>query len=128
MPTDQMEVSNLTIVDPETGQETKIDTIPTLTMTIDDTSQFEPIKALQEPKEITGTLEIKDMKTLRKLLYKSFTVSGSTEEIARGVFVNMPLGHEVVDLDFKQNRTHKKKRINKKWAKRYGYTCTVYYV
>ena len=28
----------------------------------------------------------------------------------------------VVPDSKKQNRTHKKKRINKKWAKRYGYT------
>lgn len=28
----------------------------------------------------------------------------------------------VVPDSKKQNRTHRKKRINKKWAKRYGYT------
>ena len=28
----------------------------------------------------------------------------------------------VVPDSKKQNKTHKKKRINKKWAKRYGYT------
>lgn len=28
----------------------------------------------------------------------------------------------VISPSKKQNRTHKKKRINKKWAKRYGYT------
>lgn len=28
----------------------------------------------------------------------------------------------VVPDSKRQNRTHKKKRINKKWAKRYGYT------
>lgn len=28
----------------------------------------------------------------------------------------------------KQAKIHKKKRINKKWKKRYGYTCTLYYV
>ena len=28
----------------------------------------------------------------------------------------------VVPDNKKQNRTHRKKRINKKWAKRYGYT------
>lgn len=30
----------------------------------------------------------------------------------------------VVPDSKKQNRTHKKKRINKKWAKRYGYTTS----
>ena len=40
-----------------------------------------------------------------------------------GVFANytgIPI--IVVPDNKKQNRTHKKKRINKKWAKRYGYT------
>ena len=26
-----------------------------------------------------------------------------------------------------QNRNHRKHRINKKWAKRYGYACTIHY-
>lgn len=30
----------------------------------------------------------------------------------------------VVPDNKKQNRTHKKKRINRKWAKRYGYTIS----
>ena len=40
-----------------------------------------------------------------------------------GIFANytgIPI--IVVPDNKKQNRTHKKKRINKKWAKRYGYT------
>lgn len=128
MPTDKLDVSNLYITDPETGQETKMDTIPTLTMTTDAGVNHEPIKAFEPPREITGTFEIKNMKALRELLYKSFTVSGSIDEMVREVFLNMPLGREVVDLEFKQNKTHKKKRINKKYAKKYGYTCKVYYV
>ena len=128
MPTDKMEVGNLTFTDPKTGQETRINTIATLTMATDDTSQYEPIKTPEYPREITGTFKIKDMKALRELLYKSFTVSSTIEEIAREVFLNMPLGYEVVHLDFKQNKTHKKKRISKKWARKHGYTCKVYYV
>ena len=128
MPTDKLEVSSLTIVDPETGQEARIDSIPTLTMATDETLDYEPIIDWDKPKEINGTFEIKDMGVLWDLLYKSFTVSGTIEEITREVFLNMPLGHAVVHLDFKQNRTHRKKRINKKWARKYGYTCKVYYV
>ena len=30
----------------------------------------------------------------------------------------------VISDNKKQNRTHKKNRINKKWAKRYGYTIS----
>ena len=40
-----------------------------------------------------------------------------------GIFANytgIPI--IVVPDSKKQNRTHRKKRINKKWAKRYGYT------
>ena len=42
-----------------------------------------------------------------------------------GIFANytgIPI--IVVPDSKKQNRTHKKKRINKKWAKRYGYTTS----
>jgi len=127
MPTDKLEVGNLTFVNLETRQEIQIDTTPTLTMATDETIEHEPIKSFEQTEEITGTFEIKNMKALRDLLYKSFAVRGSIEEIARKVFLNMPLGHEVVDLEFMQNRIHKKKRINKKWAKRYGYTCIVFY-
>lgn len=41
----------------------------------------------------------------------------------KGIFANytgIPI--IVVPDNKKQNRKHKKKRINKKWAKRYGYT------
>lgn len=128
MSTDKMEVSNLTIVDPETGLETNINAIPTLTMATDKTLDCEPIIGWDRPMEFNATLEVKNTKRLMDTLFKSFTVSGSIDEIVRKVFLNMPLGREVVDLDFKQNKTNKKKRINKKWAKRYGYTCKVFYV
>lgn len=131
MPIDKLEVKNVFITNPDTGEKTELKGVSTLTMTTDETSQYEPIKAF-DSKGFTGTLEKATtklvMKVLRDILYKSFTVRGSIEEIVREVFLNMPLGHEVVDLEFKQNKTHKKKRINKKWKKRYGYTCKVYYV
>lgn len=37
-----------------------------------------------------------------------------------GIYTGIPI--IVVPDSKKQNRTHKKKRINKKWSKRYGYT------
>ena len=37
-----------------------------------------------------------------------------------GAYTSIPI--IVVPDNKKQNRTHKKKRINKKWAKKYGYT------
>lgn len=114
---------------PEILNNVDLQLIQDISMPMDNIGEFGPIVNPTESKGFTATMEINEigMKTLRDLLYKSFTVTGSIEEIAREVFVNMPLGHEVVDLEFKQNRTHRKKRINKKWAKRYGYTCTVFY-
>lgn len=37
-----------------------------------------------------------------------------------GIYAGVPI--IVVPDNKKQNKVHKKKRINKKWAKRYGYT------
>lgn len=37
-----------------------------------------------------------------------------------GTYAGIPI--IVIPDSKKQNRTHRKKRINKKWAKRYGYT------
>ena len=37
-----------------------------------------------------------------------------------GSYTGIPI--IVIPDSKKQNRTHRKKRINKKWAKRYGYT------
>lgn len=127
MPTDKMEVGNLFIVDPNTGDKIELVGIQEITF-----EPLEPIdtKFLSLPPEYNFSIDMFRIsaKALRDILYKTFTVTGTVEEIARQVFLNIPLGREVVDLDFKQNKTHKKKRINKKWARKYGYTCKVYYV
>ena len=39
-------------------------------------------------------------------------------EIYQNVYAGMPV---IIVPSKRQRRTHKKKRINKKWAKRYGY-------
>lgn len=39
-------------------------------------------------------------------------------EIYQNVYAGMPV---IIAPSKRQRRTHKKKRINKKWAKRYGY-------
>jgi len=66
--------------------------------------------------------ELKEMLMPKKLVCK-----GSPEEIAKGIFRELPHEAEIQEVDLRQSKTHKKKRINKKWAKRYGYICTVYY-
>ena len=38
-------------------------------------------------------------------------------------FLSFPLDYVEDDLATKHRRKHKKKRINKKWAKRYGFKC-----
>lgn len=44
-------------------------------------------------------------------------------DINNGLFANYTgISIIVIPDNKKQNKTHKKKRINKKWAKRYGYT------
>lgn len=35
-----------------------------------------------------------------------------------------PIGYLIYCDDYKQAKTHRKSRINKKWAKRYGYVLT----
>ncbi len=63
------------------------------------------------------------------LLYDYITAQGTLDEIAQEVYQKiLQHGHyETKHVDIAQIATHKKKRINKKWAKRYGYICRVYY-
>lgn len=127
MPIKDMEVSNVFTVDPEIGEETEIKGVETLTVTTDEAIDYNPNTSFAEPIEFNATMEVKDMRRLKDLLYKSITVTGTLGEISRQVFLGLPLHYEIVDLEFKQNRTHRKKRINKKYANKYGYTCKVYY-
>ncbi len=76
-----------------------------------------------------GAPEVTDKKALLPILYDYITVQGTLNEIAQEVYRKILWhGHyETKHVDIAQIATHKKKRINKKWAKRYGYVCRVYY-
>lgn len=108
MPTDKLEVGNLFIVDLDTGERTELNGIEEVTFTTEDTSVSNENKAYITPRELSLSLDISDISIeMMEMLMPKFRILG---------------------LMYSQNKTHRKKRINKKWAKKYGYTCTVYYV
>ena len=81
------------------------------------------------PQEITIPFEVTGEKALLPILYDYITVQGTLNEIAQEVYRKILWhGHyETKHVDIVQIATHKKKRTNKKWAKRYGYICRVYF-
>lgn len=134
MPPDNIQANNLTFTNLETGQEVKLDIIPTLTMTTGQESEHEPYMDLTEPKGFTATMEVKEIgMRMINMLKGRKAFQGSVDEISATLFNFISwqwatIGESTIyDINIKQNRTHKKKRINKKWAKRYGYTCYVDY-
>lgn len=133
MPTKELDIGNLFIVDPNTGERTELKDIPTLTMTTDETLDYEPIIGWDKPKEFTATMEVKEIgMRMINMLRGRKVFKGSMDDISlmlwNFIFNQwVTLGESTIyDIKIKQNRTHKKHRINKKWAKRYGYTCTVF--
>lgn len=136
MPTDKLEVENVFIVDLETGQRTELKGIDeVLIITKEDLDKNEPYMSLTEPKEFTATMEVKEigMRMLNMIRGRKIFKGNMNDIVLK--LINFIYVHRVAfgycniyDICIKQNRTHKKKRINKKWAKRYGYTCMVYYV
>ncbi|MSU01913.1 hypothetical protein [Tissierella pigra] len=127
MPIDKLDVENIYMIDPNTGERTELKGVADITVATEDISAYEPIVPYAGDTSFAMDVTVSD-EFKEKFFPKKLTVKGSIEEIVREVFLNMPLGHEVVDLEFKQNRIHNKKRINKKWGKRHGYTCTVIYI
>lgn len=64
---------------------------------------------------------------LNKLLPKKIVLQGNPENLAKGIFKKLPSSANILSIDIFQTKKHRNKRIDKKWAKRYGYTCIVYY-
>lgn len=128
MPTDKLDLSigKMYIENPETGERTELNGIEDITIATLDTSKFEPITI---PKEYTLSVDLANMpdETMQMLFGKKLVCTGSPEEIRKKLFWELPINANILNLDLIQNKTHKKHRINKKWAKRYGYTCTVFY-
>lgn len=64
---------------------------------------------------------------LNKFLPKKIVFQGNPRSLAKDLFYQLPSGVNILEINLFQTRKHKKKRIDKKWQKRYGYTCIVYY-
>lgn len=95
----EMYIENL-----ETGERTKFEGISDISIDYDECEcDYEPMKLSEE---FSFTLDIAEMPILTTL--RLLGLDGS-------------IGWKIV-----QNKQHKKKRINKKWAKKYGYTCLVW--
>lgn len=127
MPTDKLEVENIFIVDSNTGERTELKGVADITVTTEDISAYEPIRPYTGDISFAMDVEVSD-EFKEMLLAKKLIAKGNLEEIAKEIFLGLPLKSRILDLEFMQNRIHKSKRINKKWAKRYGYTCTVIYI
>jgi hypothetical protein len=106
MPPDKLkfDVGNIFIKDLNTGEETELNGIADINITTDRIEEIEPIRT---PREMSFSMD----------------VSVISIEIIEQLMPKV----RILGLLYSQNKTHKKKRINKKWAKRYGYTCTVFY-
>lgn len=127
MPPDNLDVCKIYIENLETGERTELNGIEDITIATLDTSKFEPITI---PKEYNISMDISNISDeVKDMLFgKKLVCTGSLEEISNKVFKEIPDIKSILNIDLIQNRIHKKHRINKKWAKRYGFTCTVYYV
>lgn len=107
MPPDKLkfDVGNIFIKDLNTGEETELNGIADINITTDRIEEIEPIRT---PREMSFSMD----------------VSVISIEIIEQLMPKV----RILGLLYSQNRIHRKYRINKKWAKRYGYTCTVYYI
>lgn len=126
MPPEEMPTGTLYMINPNTGEEIELDGIQEITMEPVEPIDIEPIKT---DGEIEISMDVKISDELKEMLMpKKLVCKGSPEEIAKQIFRGLPLEAEIQAASLRQSKTHKKKRINKKWAKRYGYICTVYYL
>ncbi|SCG82719.1 hypothetical protein DW1_1146 [Proteiniborus sp. DW1] len=124
MPADKF-VGRLYTSDPITGEKREIKGIQEFTINTDEIADYEPIEV---PKEINISLNNVEIsqEAIEMLIGKHRVLKGSLKGITEQI-INQILPNEISWIDLKQNRVHKKGRINKKWRKRHGYTCTVYY-
>lgn len=123
-----MPTGTLYMINADTGEKTEV--MPIETLTVGSVGNLDKCGLIEFNQEISFDIDINKIsrKTLLHLMYNSISVKGSLEEIAKGIFRELPHEAEIQEVDLKQSKTHKKKRINKKWAKRYGYICMVYYL
>ena len=107
MPLKDFEISSLSMIDLTTGREVININPPTLSDLHRESLQFSTDEKMEIPMYMSGSF---DCDTSNINLHK--------------LFPNSPNGKYTMEADIPnkvQNRTHKRWRINKKWAKRYGY-------
>lgn len=128
MPPEEMTTGTLYMINADTGEKTEL--MPIQTLTVGSVGNLDKCGPIDFDREISFDIDINKIsrKTLLDLMYNSISAKGSLEEIAKKIFRELPLGAKIQAASLRQSKTHKKKRINKKWAKRYGYICTVYYL
>lgn len=104
-------VESVTFYNRETGEEvmysSNMDTIESVEFNTSKVKDFSFCSSKQA--EFTLKINEVDQDAMKKLIGHK-----SNSELA------------IKDIQVKQIRTHKKKRINKKWAKIYGYTKYIY--
>lgn len=128
MPTDKLQsvIPKMYIENLGTGEIAEIKEISTLDIIDTNTIEFEPITF---PTEYTFSMDISNISDeVKDMLFgKKLVCTGILEDISNKLFGEISDIKSIFSLYLIQNRIHKKHRINKKWAKRYGFTCTVYY-
>lgn len=120
IPLKDMECSVINIFDTETGE---------------DLGQIDDVKSVKMTSEYKTDYAQKDAKNILSFNHDpSYTITFdinepiNTEELYKALGVdtsNMPDAYDIQYVKIVQVRKHKKRRINKKWAKRYGYKQVV---
>lgn len=127
-------IGRAVMIDPNTGDEIELDGIDEIII-----EPLEPIevKTYKIPCEYNFSMDnvkisddlIKMLLPPRKIYVQNiFSIKDFLKlvSLAQLMLSLPPSKSEIVGVTLKQARTHKKKRINKKWAKRYGYEVILY--
>ena len=112
-------------VDPGTDEKIKIDGIKDFKVNNDTIPEYNFSAELNKEYNFEIDTNKISKKELLKLICNTSILTGSIGEISEQLIYEA-LSNKIRWVDLKQNKVHKKKRINKKWAKQYGYTCVVY--
>ncbi len=120
---------DLYIMSTDTGEVAKLGKAINVEMVASDTSQEKQELNLSDDKEMTLSFDITELSDeLKELLMPNYVVAqGSLQQIAAILVIMREAGIEIINTHLEQARTHRQKRIDKKWAKRYGYTCLIRY-
>lgn len=125
------QLKNLYMKNLETGETTKLSdergfaTIPTIETAKEIDADF--IHLPEKEISISGKITNLSDGLAQLLMGKRLVFTGTLDQIMKNFTETVTLDMNILAVRLKQNKTHKKYRINKKWIKRYGYTLTVHY-